>query len=155
MGKEKKEKRKSENLDDTQNSQDSKESWEQKLQNMNAISKPLASRKLTKKICKTIKKANGFKHTVKGIREVQKTVRKGGKGLVIFAGDISPIDVYSHMPVACEDAGLPYCYVPSREDIGSALGKSGCIIVMVKRHDDYADLYDEMFNSAITRLSDH
>ena len=56
MGKEKKEKRKSENLDDTQNSQDSKEVWEEKLKNLNAIAKPLASRKLTKKICKAIKK---------------------------------------------------------------------------------------------------
>ncbi|KAH3788475.1 H/ACA ribonucleoprotein complex subunit 2-like protein isoform X2 [Dreissena polymorpha] len=144
MGKSKKEKRESQNLDDTQNSQDSKEVWEQKLKNMNAISKPLASRKLTKKLCKAIKKANGLKQTVKGIREVQKAVRKGGKGLVVFAGDISPIDVYCHMPVTCEEAGLPYCYVPSKEDIGSALGKTCCIIVMVKRHDDYADLYDEL-----------
>lgn len=35
--------------------------------------------------------------------------------MVVLAGDTSPIDVYSHMPVACEEAGVPYCYVPSRE----------------------------------------
>lgn len=39
---------------------------------------------------------------------------------MILAGDISPIDVISHLPVACEDAGIPYVYVPSREDLGAA-----------------------------------
>jgi len=34
---------------------------------------------------------------------------------VVLAGDTSPIDVYSHMPVACEEADVPYCFVPSRE----------------------------------------
>ena len=33
---------------------------------------------------------------------------------VIIAGDISPIDVISHIPVACEDNKVPYAYVPSR-----------------------------------------
>ncbi len=35
--------------------------------------------------------------------------------LVIFAGDTSPIDVVSHMPVVCEEGSLPYCYTPSKE----------------------------------------
>ena len=33
---------------------------------------------------------------------------------VVIAGDISPIDVISHIPVACEDNKVPYAYVPSR-----------------------------------------
>ena len=33
---------------------------------------------------------------------------------VVIAGDISPIDVISHIPVACEDHKVPYAYVPSR-----------------------------------------
>jgi hypothetical protein len=54
MGKEKKEKRKSENLDES--AVEGKEVWDNKIRNLNAISKPLASRKLSKKLCKTIKK---------------------------------------------------------------------------------------------------
>lgn len=57
MGKEKKEKRKSEGNDDSQNS---KELWEEKLKHLNPISQPLASRKLMKKICKTIKKGKQY-----------------------------------------------------------------------------------------------
>jgi H/ACA ribonucleoprotein complex subunit 2 len=40
--------------------------------------------------------------------------------IVIIAGDISPIDVISHIPVLCEDNNVPYVYVPSKEDLGSA-----------------------------------
>ena len=32
----------------------------------------------------------------------------------MLAGDVSPIDVISHLPVLCEDNKVPYCYVPSR-----------------------------------------
>jgi ribosomal protein L7Ae-like RNA K-turn-binding protein len=34
-----------------------------------------------------------------------------------MSGDVSPIDVYSHIPVTLEEAGIPYCYVPSKEVI--------------------------------------
>lgn len=54
MGKEKKEKRKSVNLDES--TVDAKEAWESKICNLNAIAKPLAPRKLSRKLCKTIKK---------------------------------------------------------------------------------------------------
>ena len=33
----------------------------------------------------------------------------------IIAGDISPIDVITPLPVLCEDNDVPYVYVPSKE----------------------------------------
>ena len=33
----------------------------------------------------------------------------------MFAGDISPIDVITHMPLLCEEGKVPYVYVPSKE----------------------------------------
>lgn len=38
-----------------------------------------------------------------------------GGSLCVIAGDISPIDVVTHLPVLCEDIGIPYCFVPSKE----------------------------------------
>lgn len=35
--------------------------------------------------------------------------------LVVLAGDISPIDVITHVPVLCEDNDIPYVYVPAKE----------------------------------------
>ena len=35
--------------------------------------------------------------------------------ICILAGDISPIDVITHIPVLCEENQIPYIYVPSKE----------------------------------------
>lgn len=40
--------------------------------------------------------------------------------IVIIAGNVSPIDVFTHIPVLCEEAKIPYIYVPSKEDLGKA-----------------------------------
>ena len=39
---------------------------------------------------------------------------------MIIAGDISPLDVISHLPVMCEDASVPYVYVASKAELGAA-----------------------------------
>ncbi|KAL5022518.1 hypothetical protein ScPMuIL_001673 [Solemya velum] len=148
MGKEKKEKRKSEANDDDQdeNKEDSKEKWEEKIRFLSVISKPLATRKLTKRLYKVIKKANKDKNLRKGVREVQKFIRKGEKGIVVLAGDVSPIDVISHMPVVCEEAQIPYCYTPSKDDLGAVCGsKRPTCMVMIKSNDSYQDQYDNCF----------
>lgn len=35
--------------------------------------------------------------------------------IMILAGDVSPIDVITHIPVLCEENDIPYVYVPSKE----------------------------------------
>ncbi|RKP25915.1 50S ribosomal protein L30e-like protein [Syncephalis pseudoplumigaleata] len=84
------------------------------------IAHPLAEERLSKKLLKTVKKAAKQRHVKRGVREVVKALRKGEKGMVVLAGDISPIDVISHLPVLCEDNSIPYCFVPSKEDLGAA-----------------------------------
>jgi H/ACA ribonucleoprotein complex subunit 2 len=48
------------------------------------------------------------------------------------------------MPVVCEEANIPYCFVPSKLDLGHALGskKSACI-VMVKENKEFKDVFDK------------
>ena len=84
------------------------------------FSQPLASKKLNKKVMKTVKRASKAKIAKRGVKEVVKALRKGDKGLVIIAGDIWPADVISHIPVLCEEAKVPYVFVPSKEDLGHA-----------------------------------
>ncbi|XP_043247876.1 H/ACA ribonucleoprotein complex subunit 2-like protein [Colletes gigas] len=129
-------------------------SYEDKLKYINTIAKPMAPKKLTKKIYKCIRKASKQKTYLRnGLKDVQKHLRKGEHGLVIFAGDVFPIEIMCHLPVVCEDKNIPYCYTPSRQDIGSAMGvKRGSLMVLIKEHEDYKDLYDEI-KSAMTTLS--
>lgn len=96
------------------------DNYEARLPAVLPFAKPLASKKLNKKLLKTTKKASKAKNVKRGVKEVVKALRKGEKGLVIIAGDISPPDVISHLPVLCEDHSVPYIFVPSKQDLGSA-----------------------------------
>ncbi|KAI8971965.1 hypothetical protein BDF20DRAFT_825615, partial [Mycotypha africana] len=128
------------------------------LRFLSPIAHPLAEEKLTKKIFKTVKKASKVKHLRRGVKEVGKALRKGEKGLVIIAGDISPMDVISHLPVLCEDANVPYVFVPSKEQLGEASAtKRPTSVSMVvfggknkdaKSAEDYKDLYEECYTKA-------
>lgn len=127
-------------------------SYEDKLKFVSCIAKPMASKKLTKKLYKLIKKGSKHKGFVRnGLKDVQARIRKGESGLVIFAGDVTPVDVMCHMPAVCEEKSLSYCYTPSRQDLGTAMGvKRGCLMVMVREHEDYKELYQEMLSEVNT-----
>jgi H/ACA ribonucleoprotein complex subunit 2 len=51
--------------------------------------------------------------------------------LVIIAGDISPIDVITHVPILCEDANIPYIYVPSKEVRPCLIASFVCIVCVL------------------------
>ena len=71
--------------------------------------------------------------------------------LCIIAGDISPVDVIAHLPVLCEEKDVPYMYVPSKADLGTASATkrpTSCILVVPSSKLDAKDLYDEMKKEA-------
>jgi len=104
---------------------------------------PLADDKVAKKVLKSVKKAAVNKSLKRGVKEVVKALRKSPfpshstaatspVGVVVLAADISPMDVISHIPVLCEDHGIPYVYVTSRAELGSASAtKRPTSVVMV------------------------
>ncbi|KAL8860303.1 MAG: hypothetical protein Q9178_003274 [Gyalolechia marmorata] len=89
---------------------------------------PLADEKVGKKVLKGVKKAARNKTLKRGVKEVVKALRKSPTtptsslptSVVVIAADISPMDVISHLPVLCEDHGVPYIFVPSRAELGAA-----------------------------------
>eukprot|EP00475_Leptophrys_vorax_P014700 TRINITY_DN20984_c0_g1_i1.p1 TRINITY_DN20984_c0_g1~~TRINITY_DN20984_c0_g1_i1.p1 ORF type:complete len:182 (-),score=29.57 TRINITY_DN20984_c0_g1_i1:122-667(-) len=114
--------------------EDSKEVERRKWANVCAIAKPLADKSLNKRCLKLVKKAAKNKGLLRrGVKEVAKAIRKGEKGVCILGGDISPIDVISHLPIVCEEASIPYVYVPSRSDLGTAAitkRPTSCVLVL-------------------------
>ncbi|KAL5669106.1 hypothetical protein ACJX0J_021327, partial [Zea mays] len=71
----------------------------------------------------------------RGVKEVVKSIRRGNKGLCVIAGNISPIDVITHVPILCEEANVPYVYVPSKEDLataGTTKRPTCCVLVLTK-----------------------
>ena len=75
---------------------------------------------------KTLKR--GVKEVVKSLRKSSNAAATAGNdeppAIVILAADISPMDVISHLPVLCEDHGVPYIYVTSRAELGAAASTS-------------------------------
>ncbi|EHB12418.1 H/ACA ribonucleoprotein complex subunit 2 [Heterocephalus glaber] len=105
---------------------------------------PLAPRRLTRKLYKCIKKAVKQKQIQRRVKEVQKFVNKGEKGIMVLAGDTLPVEVYCHLPAMCEDRSLPCVYIPSKTDLGAAAGfKRPTCVIMVKAHEKYQEAYDE------------
>ena len=117
--KSKKEKVESESDDNEQEEGTLKGDYQTRLF-VSPIANPLAKDSLTKSALKLIKKGMKHKLVKRGVKETVKSVRKGHEGVVIIAADISPIDVLSHLPILCEDKGIPYVYVRSRAEVGEA-----------------------------------
>ena len=81
------------------------------------------------------------------------------RSLLILAADITPIDIISHLPVMSEDAGIPYVFVTSKEELGHASATkrpTSCVMVCPdqkkkprkkegedEKDDDYREIYDE------------
>jgi H/ACA ribonucleoprotein complex subunit 2 len=122
--------------------------YQDQLKALNAVAHPLASEKLNKRILKLVKKAGKASCVKRGVKETVKGLRKQAKGFVVIAGDISPIDVITHIPVLCEDNDIPYVYVPSKDDLG-AMGATkrptSCVMVVVNKDAEYKELYDQVY----------
>ncbi|CAN6578008.1 unnamed protein product [Malus baccata var. baccata] len=112
-----------------------KEREKKKLQALAPIAKPLAGKKLCKRTLKLVRKAAEHKCLKRGVKEVVKSIRRGQKGFCVIAGNISPIDVITHVPILCEEAEIPYVYVPSKEDLanaGATKRPTCCVLVTTK-----------------------
>jgi large subunit ribosomal protein L7Ae len=58
----------------------------------------------------------------KGTNETTKAVERGEARLVVIAEDVEPPEVVAHLPILCDERGIPYIYVPSKSQLGSAVG---------------------------------
>ncbi|KAG8475831.1 hypothetical protein CXB51_032768 [Gossypium anomalum] len=120
---------------EAEKSQQRKENEKKKMLAVAPIAKPLAGKRLCKKTFKLVRKAAELKCLKRGVKEVVKSIRRGHKGLCVIAGNISPIDVITHVPILCEEADIPYVYVPSKEDLataGATKRPTCCVLVLTK-----------------------
>lgn len=119
--------------------------YEEKLEFASVIAKPMASEKLTKRLGKLMKKAKRNKLLSCGVKDaVKQIVKKKSPGILILAGDVSPVDTVTHIPLLCEENNIPYCYVPSRFDLGASFSSNlNALCVFIKPHEEYEDLYSK------------
>jgi len=58
----------------------------------------------------------------RGTNEATKAIERGVSKLVIIAEDVEPPEVVAHLPIICEEQGAAYAFVPSKQELGKALG---------------------------------
>jgi large subunit ribosomal protein L7Ae len=58
----------------------------------------------------------------KGTNEATKAIERGISKLVVIAEDVEPPEVVAHLPIICEEQNAAYAFVPSKQELGKALG---------------------------------
>ncbi|MGH9877643.1 MAG: 50S ribosomal protein L7Ae [Nitrososphaerales archaeon] len=58
----------------------------------------------------------------KGTNETTKAIERGTSKLVVIAEDVEPPEVVAHLPILCEERNSAYVFVPSKQQLGQALG---------------------------------
>ncbi|HDN83747.1 MAG TPA: 50S ribosomal protein L7ae [Candidatus Altiarchaeales archaeon] len=84
----------------------------------------------------------------KGTNEVTKAVERGQAKLVIIGNDVNPEEIVMHLPMICDEKGIPYLYAPKAE-IGAAAGlevncASAAIIEEGKAKDLVAEIIEKI-----------
>jgi large subunit ribosomal protein L7Ae len=58
----------------------------------------------------------------KGVNEVTKSVERSLATFVVLAEDVEPEEVVMHIPKLCEQKKIAYSFVPTKEELGKAIG---------------------------------
>ena len=116
------------------------------------IAKPMASEKITLKLISLTSKLAKINLVRKGVKAVNKFFRseelKKNKSICILAGDVSPVDVISHIPILCEKNKVPYIYIPSRQALGTAsqTKRPTSVVILLQPPEDnkYREKFDKI-----------
>ncbi len=77
---------------------------------------------LVKDVYKAVEVASKTGKVKRGVNETTKAVEREKAKLVIIASDVSPKEIVMHLPVLCDEKGIIYVNVPSKEELGKASG---------------------------------
>lgn len=69
-----------------------------------------------------VEKAKKTGKIEKGTNEVTKAVELGTAKLVVYAADVSPKEIVTHLPILCKEKNIPCHEVDSKKKLGVAAG---------------------------------
>lgn len=107
------------------------------------IAKPLAGHRLTKRIGELITKCADNKELTYGVKDTGKLLRKEEKGLCVLGGNVSPMDVITHIPALCANHDVPFVFVPTKEQISAYAQRTSPVACVVIRPPSDAELAKE------------
>ncbi|MFX1306899.1 MAG: ribosomal L7Ae/L30e/S12e/Gadd45 family protein [Promethearchaeota archaeon] len=57
----------------------------------------------------------------KGMNEVTKSIERVQAKFVVMAEDVSPPEILFHIPLLCEEKGIPYGYLTTKKELGNTV----------------------------------
>ena len=84
-------------------------------------------KELVEKVLQIIEKSRASGKIKKGTNEVTKAIERGKAKLVAVAADVEPKEIVMHLPILCDEKEVPFVEIPSKQELGAALGlEVGC-----------------------------
>jgi U4/U6 small nuclear ribonucleoprotein SNU13 len=83
--------------------------------------KPLADAELEKDLLDLVTECEKVRQIKKGANEVTKAINRNTAEFIIIAADTVPIEIVLHLPLLCEDKGVPFVWVSTRTELSKAL----------------------------------
>ena len=80
------------------------------------------SKEKVEKAYEAIEVAKSTGKIKKGVNETTKAVERGVAKLAVIAKDVDPPEITMHFPALCKEKGVPLIEVPSKEELGAAVG---------------------------------
>lgn len=77
---------------------------------------------LVGKILEAVSAAKDTGKIKKGVNETTKAIERKTAQLVVIAGDVTPQEIVVHLPMICKENGIAYAFVPTRKELGVAVG---------------------------------
>jgi large subunit ribosomal protein L7Ae len=100
---------------------------EAKLKEVLSVAKPMyvkfeVPKELADQVYSVVEAARDTGKTRKGTNETTKAVERGKAVLVVIAEDVEPAEIVAHLPPLCDEKKIPYVYVPTKRELGAAVG---------------------------------
>ena len=84
-------------------------------------------KELVEKVLQIIEKSRISGKIKKGTNEVTKAIERGKAKLVAIAADVDPREIVMHLPILCDEKDVPCVEIPTKQELGAALGlEVGC-----------------------------
>jgi H/ACA ribonucleoprotein complex subunit 2 len=109
------------------------------------IASPLAGHRLTKQVGNLIAKCAEQKRLIYGVKHTSKLLKKKERGICILGGNVSPMDIITHLPAICERESFPYVFLPTKEQISTYAQRTmpvACVVVRPPEDDAYREEYE-------------
>ena len=111
--------------------------------------KNIAPKEIADKIFSMISIAKDTGRIRKGTNEATKSIESGKCLLTVIAANVDPEEIVMHLPILCDEKGVPFVYVERKEDLGKSAGLSvSCAAIGVES----AGSAKESLEDVISRL---